>query len=89
MFSSIQNYYEEIVFEYIAPAMQERGESLEIDLIEDIACIALNHLPPRYIRHSVDLVSNMSDIEHTLMKDQVLQAIHEAIEISKRRRTPH
>lgn len=89
MFSSVHNYYEDIVFEYIVQLSKEQDELMDSNLIEDIACIALNLLPPRYVRHNVDLVSSMSDTEHAKIKNQVLQAINEAIDISKRRRTPH
>jgi len=89
VFSSVHNYYEEIVFKRIPAIMQERGESFDVDLGEDIACLALNLLPPRYVRHNVDLVSSMSDLEHAEVENKVLKAINDAIELSKRRRNPH
>jgi len=33
------------------------------DLLVDVACVALNRLPPRYIRHEVDYVFYLSDRE--------------------------
>ncbi|CAK0758689.1 competence protein ComFB [Gammaproteobacteria bacterium] len=89
MFSSVHNYYEHMVFERILLIMKERREYINTDFMEDIACIALNHLPSRYVRHNVDTAFNLSDAEQEKMNNQVLRAVNEAFEFSKRRHAPH
>lgn len=76
---SIDNYYENLVFQ----AIQERlGEQLQdADYIADVACVALNHLPPRYIRHHVDMAFYLSPNERQEMLDKVNQALDQAIDI--------
>lgn len=74
---SIHNYYERMVVEEIHRALPEqRGES---DLLSDIACVALNHLPPRYIRHDVDMAFYLSPREQMEMEDKVKNAVQQAI----------
>lgn len=86
MFSSVHNYYEQMVFEQILATMKAQGERADQDWLEDIACIALNYLPHRYVRHNVDIASSLNDTEREQMQIHVIQAIHEAILISKRRK---
>ena len=89
MFTSVHNFYEQLVFERILILAKERDEPLTQDFAEDIACIALNRLPPRYIRHHVDLVFKIGDTERAQLHDQVIRAVDEAIEFAKRRQTSH
>ncbi|MEI6414056.1 MAG: late competence development ComFB family protein [Pseudomonadota bacterium] len=86
MFSSVSNYYERMVFEQIPLILAELGEDLDENFMEDLACIALNRLPPRYVRHSVDLAFSLNDLEWEELKAQVTQAIHEAFRFARRRR---
>jgi hypothetical protein len=51
-FESIHNHYERAVFEEVLAQAARRR--VEARLLADIACVALNQLPPRYIRHDVD-----------------------------------
>ena len=48
------------------------------DLLADVACVALNRLPPRYIRHQVDLAFHMTEKERQdseqLIQDTVVYA---------------
>lgn len=53
-FTSIRNHYERPVLEAVA-AMAARYPFVRDDQLPDVACVALNRLPPRYIRHEVDL----------------------------------
>ncbi len=89
MFSSVHNFYEQLVFERILTIIKENNEPMTQDFVEDIACIALNHLPPRYIRHHVDLSFSINDVERANMHEQVVQAVEDAIEFAKRRQTSH
>ncbi len=89
MFNSVHNFYEQLVFERILIVKKERNEPMDQDCIEDIACIALNHLPPRYIRHYIDLASRIGDGELEQLHEQVKQVVDEAIVLAKRRHEPH
>lgn len=85
MFSSVHNYYENLVFQHLLIIMKKRGETMNNDLMEDVACIALNHLPPRYIRHNVDMAFNLTDEEQEKMNHNVIKAVNAAIESCKPR----
>lgn len=69
---SIHNYYEHLVLEEIVN-VSERSH-VDGEFLADVACVALNHLPPRYIRHDVDMTFFMST--------QELQEIHTKVETS-------
>jgi hypothetical protein len=73
---SIHNYYERMVLEEIRRALPERDDP---DQLADIACVALNHLPPRYIRYEVDMVFYLSPRERMEMEDKVAKAVADAI----------
>lgn len=75
--NNIRNYYEQLVAEEILarlPGSQDAG------YLADIACVALNHLPPRYIRHEVDMAFYMSPDELHDIHQRVKQAVADAIE---------
>ena len=71
----IHNYYERMVLEEIRRVLPDRGG----DLVADIACVALNHLPPRYIRHDVDMAFYLSPREQMEMEEKVRTAVQQAI----------
>jgi hypothetical protein len=75
---SIHNYYEVLVFEEIKSSITESKR--DPDYIADIACVALNHLPPRYIRYTVDMAFYLSPEERQEMSDKVKKAVSDAIE---------
>ena len=54
-FESLHNYYEQLVTESIMEKFGHMAKSSP-ELLEDIACVALNQLPARYIRHNVDFI---------------------------------
>ena len=89
MFSTITNYYEYLVFEQIRAMAIERDEVIDNDFVQDIACIALNHLPPRYIRHKVDLAASLTDLEWKSLQAQVAKAVDDAFLFAKRRKVSH
>ena len=74
---SIHNYYEGLVFNALREKYPEHFGSN--DYIADIACVALNNLPPRYIRHDVDMAFYLSPEERQQMIDKVDQAVIKAI----------
>ena len=75
---SIHNYYEALVFDALRRKLPEHYGSN--DYIADIACVALNHLPPRYIRHDVDMAFYLSPAERQEISDKVEQAVDRAIQ---------
>lgn len=82
---SIQNYYEPLVIETLAELTS--GKELSNDLLIDVVCVALNHLPPRYIRHEVDMIYYLSPIEAKEMRDKVAGAVENALDyVDKRAR---
>ena len=74
---NIHNYYESSVIECLAELTE--GKTHEADFLIDVVCVALNHLPPRYIRHEVDMIYYLSPIESQEMKDKVKGAVKDAL----------
>jgi len=78
---SILNYYEKLVFDNIQQTLIDTGKIESEDAIQDIACLALNGLPSRYIRHHVDTIFYMPDHEKKKMMTDVAAAVQKAYEI--------
>ncbi len=74
---TIHNYYEALVIEEIANT-NERA-STDMEFLADLACVALNRLPPRYIRHDVDMTFFMSPQEMQEVQNKVIAAVKEAV----------
>ena len=76
-FETIHNYYERVVFKAVQEAARElsaaSGTGFDADAIADMACVALNRLPARYIRHDIDLAYYLTDAERESM-DQMIKA---------------
>lgn len=80
---TIHNYYEHLVLEEIART-SERAHT-DMNFLADVACVALNRLPPRYIRHDVDMTFFMSPTELQEIQDKTKKSVKEAIDyVSKR-----
>jgi hypothetical protein len=82
-FENLHNYYETLVTDYLR---DKHDDILDFELLEDIACVALNQLPARYIRHNVDFIFYMSSEERTKMEDQVEKAVKDAIKFVNKTR---
>ncbi len=78
-FESVKNYYEILVAFEIQKQLKASGTSADNDYLEDVACVALNKLPPRYVRHHVDLVYYLTDDEKANMDNAVRTAVSEAL----------
>ena len=74
----VKNYYEIMVFSQLEnePQVKERGDK---DYWADIACVALNKLPSRYIKHSIDASFYITPAERAQMELAVQKAISDAI----------
>ena len=75
---SIHNYYEHLVLEEISQTSERAHD--DVDYLADIACVALNHLPPRYIRHNVDMTFFMSREEMSEIHAKVEKSVKDAIQ---------
>ena len=50
---TVQRFAERLVFEEVSHR-SEKYPDFTHDMLADVACVALNRLQPRYIRHAVD-----------------------------------
>ena len=65
-FSSVHNIHESAVFEAVMVAAPNYpGLADNADLLADVACVALNRVAPRYIRHDVDLAFFLTERERS------------------------
>jgi hypothetical protein len=86
-FESVHNYYENLVFTEIRQVLKKRKLSADYDdYIEDVACVALNRLPTRYVRHHVDLAFYLTAEEHEMINDSVKTAVADAFTFVDRHR---
>ena len=79
--SSIVNYYEKLVFDHIQRTLVDTRRIDTIDAVLDIACLSLNRLPARYIRHQIDAAFYMTDQERQKMLADVEAAVQQAYEV--------
>jgi len=78
-FDAIHNYYEHLVINYLMEDAAPREKIADEALLEDVACLALNNLPTRYIRHEVDMAFFLTSADRALMRDNVVQAVENAL----------
>jgi hypothetical protein len=75
-FDSIHNYYEQVVFRRVASCAGDYPQlGHDVEALADIACVALNRLPPRYIRNEVDMNFFMSKED----RDKINAAVDVAV----------
>ena len=84
--STIHNHHEQGVFDAVL-AGRELYPVLagEAELLADVACVALNRLPPRYIRHRVDFTFYLTAREHAENDRAVAEAVKHAFEFVQSR----
>jgi hypothetical protein len=73
----IHNYYEHLVLDRIESLGVNAGR--DSDYIADLCCLALNQLPPRYIRYEVDMSFYLPQNERHEMELNVSEAVSKAI----------
>jgi len=76
---NIHNHYEYLVYEELLRQQAQRESALPDNMMEDAACVALNNLPARYVRHSVDIAFYLTQDEREAMDKQIRNAVSEAI----------
>lgn len=71
----LHNYFENLVIE----ALRARAINLDEDTFVDVACVALNELPAKYIRHDVDMAYFTEPNEMAIIHSRVERAIDLAL----------
>lgn len=74
---AIDNLYEKLVADAIDETRQPDDDE---DFLADVMCVALNYLPSKYYRHSVDMAFYMAEGEMDAMKKESLGAVKDARE---------
>lgn len=82
-FETVHNFYERLVEENLNTLISDPDAILTEEEFEDVACVALNKLPPRYIKHDVDVLFFVSEQEQCDMRNKTIMAIKEAIDFVK------
>jgi len=77
---TVHNYYERLVFNEIKDLYTD-SEEFDEHQLADMACIALNRIAPRYIRHDIDMSFYMSSDEHYEISKRVEKAVKKAHKI--------
>lgn len=75
--AQITNYYEKLVVDDLKTREEAKGK--DENELADIACVALNRLPARYYRFSVDMAFYLSVQEHQQMEAAVKDAVTHAL----------
>jgi hypothetical protein len=85
-FTSVCNHNERAVYAMVTRfAERYPGIGHDPELLADVACVALNRLPPRYIRHQVDFVFYLSDRERQDNDRLLLEAVEYAFDFVQAR----
>lgn len=73
---SVHNYFERLVFNEIKENYSDKFD--DANVLADMACIALNRIPARYIRYDIDMSFYMSVEEHIEVEKKVKKAVKKA-----------
>lgn len=73
-FEQVHNYYERLVFEEVA-RRSPNATNFTSDMLADVACVALNRLPARYVRHDVDLMFYLTEHERHAIELSMEEAL--------------
>ena len=81
---NIKNHYETMVMDYLASLPIYAEQQDDQGFLQDVVCVALNQLPSKYVRHTIDLVFYMTIPEMQKMETMVKQAVDNAIQTVKK-----
>lgn len=73
----IHNYYEHLVLQRLSEL--ELDKTKTADYLADLCCLALNQVPPRYIRFEVDMAFYLPQNERQQMEMNVENAVEKAM----------
>jgi hypothetical protein len=79
-FDNIHNYYEHLVLQRLNDMLQADFIDTDQNFLEDVACVALNQLPARYVRYDIDMVYYMTSKEREQMEYEVHKAVTAAVD---------
>ncbi|TAN47247.1 MAG: competence protein ComFB [Methylococcaceae bacterium] len=80
---NISNYYERLVIDRLWQICSDATAPFTQTFLEDVACLALNRLPPSYMRSTFDKSSHLSEQEYQEMTAAVEAAVaHALIQVS-------
>ena len=74
-FEQVHNYFERLIFEEVAKRAGDHPE-FTMDMLSDVACVALNRLPPRYVRHDVDMMFYLTERERHAIELSMEEVLH-------------
>ena len=75
-FSSVHNTHEKTVFAAVtAASARYPGVSGDPELMADVACVALNRMPPHYIRHGADLAFFTTEKERQAITRKIDESV--------------
>jgi len=75
-FTQLYNHHEREVFAAVMDAAPDYPDiSISNDLLCDVACVALNRLPPRYIRHAVDFSFYLTEHERLEIDQGIVDSV--------------
>jgi hypothetical protein len=75
-FSSVYNTHEKTIFEAVVSAAARYPAIADDEgLLADVACVALNRMPPHYIRHSADLAFFTTEKERQAVLRNVAESV--------------
>lgn len=72
-FEQVHNYYERLVFEDVVRLAGSHPD-FTADMLSDVACVVLNRLPARYVRHDADLMFYMTEHERRAIEQSMQEA---------------
>lgn len=73
-FEQVHNYFERLVFEEVA-RLHAAHRDFTADMLADVACVALNRLPVRYVRHDVDMMFYLTEHERHAIEQSMEEAL--------------
>jgi hypothetical protein len=74
-FDAVHNYNERLIFQLISDSAYRYPTLSNPELLADVACVALNRMPPRYVCHDVDMSSYMTSDERAKSEAAVKAAV--------------
>jgi hypothetical protein len=80
MFETIHNHHERAVLDAVIAAAADDEHLHDDEFLADVACVALNRLPPRYIRHDVDYSFYLTERERAENEAAIREAVSFAFE---------
>ena len=73
-FEQVHNYYERLVFDEVV-RRSSNYQDFTNDMLADVACVALNRLPARYVRHDVDMMFYLTEQERHAIEQAMAEAL--------------